>query len=478
MSLTSALSNARSGLAAATRSAEIVSSNVANALTEGYGRRELALSSAVLGRDGAGVRISGVERVVNQVAINERRLADAAHGFARQDALFYGRLEAALGSPETATSLTGRIATLEASLVAAAASPQSLPQLGAVASAAQNLAQSINSASGVIRAEREAADRSIGDQVALINSNLSAVADINDQIRTQSTSGFDTSALKDQRQQLIDQISDLIPIKEIPRDHERVALITTNGTILVEDHAAQFGFETTPTIVPEMTLATGALSGLTISGAGSLVGSALSAISGGTLAATFAVRDQTSVDAQAQLDGLARDLIERTSDPLVDSTLAGGAGLFSDADAPFNPTTETGLASRLSVNSRVDPAQGGEYWRIRDGIGAVIQGPPGDISTLSSLADTMRATSSFSSKPPFSSTASAFQSTMGAARFQSESDVAFSLAQVTAFGDAERSVGVDTDQEMQKLLSIEQSYAANAKVIEAIDQMMQSLLRI
>ena len=38
--------------------------------------------------------------------------------------------------------------------------------------------------------------------------------------------------------------------------------------------------------------------------------------------------------------------------------------------------------------------------------------------------------------------------------------------------------GVDTDAELQRLLLIEQAYAANARMIETVDDMMQALLRI
>ena len=56
MSLTSALSNAGSGLAVAARSAELVATNVANALTEGYGRREIQLTTSNHGGNTVGVR--------------------------------------------------------------------------------------------------------------------------------------------------------------------------------------------------------------------------------------------------------------------------------------------------------------------------------------------------------------------------------------------------------------------------------------
>ncbi|MFD2438939.1 flagellar basal body protein [Paracoccus kondratievae] len=45
MSISSAISNAVSGLTAASRGTEVVSANIANALTPGYARRELNLST-------------------------------------------------------------------------------------------------------------------------------------------------------------------------------------------------------------------------------------------------------------------------------------------------------------------------------------------------------------------------------------------------------------------------------------------------
>jgi flagellar hook-associated protein 1 FlgK len=57
MSISGALSNALSGLNASSRTADVVSANVANVLTEGYAPRDIALQSQ---RDGRGVSVTGV----------------------------------------------------------------------------------------------------------------------------------------------------------------------------------------------------------------------------------------------------------------------------------------------------------------------------------------------------------------------------------------------------------------------------------
>ncbi|MDZ4136072.1 MAG: flagellar basal body protein, partial [Paracoccaceae bacterium] len=77
MSIAAAMSSALSGLTVAARSAELVSSNIANALTEGYGRRELEIGARVVGTTGQGVQVNGVTRMVDNVLIGDRRIAEA-----------------------------------------------------------------------------------------------------------------------------------------------------------------------------------------------------------------------------------------------------------------------------------------------------------------------------------------------------------------------------------------------------------------
>ena len=59
MSITSALNNAASGLAASARLADTISNNVANAMTDGFGRRDHRDLVAVARR----LRLRGARRV-------------------------------------------------------------------------------------------------------------------------------------------------------------------------------------------------------------------------------------------------------------------------------------------------------------------------------------------------------------------------------------------------------------------------------
>ncbi len=339
MSVTSALSGALSGLSAASRQAEILSSNVANATTPGYARRQVSLGSAVLAGHGQGVQINGITRDVDRQLLGERRIAQAGGGDRDVRAEFLKRLEQAIGTPDSAGSLAARLAAFDQSLVEAAGRPESQARLGNVAATAKSLAAGLAAATKDIQAARATADRRIGEEVGKLNATLAQLHDLNVDLRSFTGAGRDISALLDQRQQLVDQISAIVPVREIPRDLNQIALFTTGGAPLLEGSPAVIGFASTHTITPEMTQALGGLSGITINGRPYDTAGSASPILGGTLGALFAVRDDLAVAAQGKLDALSRDLVERFAATSLDPTLAPGApGLFTDAGAAFDHT--------------------------------------------------------------------------------------------------------------------------------------------
>ena len=89
MTIASALNNALSGLTATSKLAEITSGNLANALTDGYGRQSVSLSAAVLAGYGNGVAVIGIDRASSPELTSARRIADGdlAGGQAELDAL-------------------------------------------------------------------------------------------------------------------------------------------------------------------------------------------------------------------------------------------------------------------------------------------------------------------------------------------------------------------------------------------------------
>ncbi|NNE79809.1 MAG: flagellar hook-associated protein FlgK [Silicimonas sp.] len=483
MSISGALSNALTGLTAASRSAQVVSNNVSNALTDGYARREIELSSRHVGGSGAGVQIDGVRRVVDETLLREKRLASAAVGSADAAAGFHKSVFDLVGSPEDPFSLTYQVTEFESAVLEASSRPEAEARLSNVLSSAQSLTRKLNEISDGIQVLRQDADVQIESEVRRLNDSLVRIADLNEQILRAKGVGIEYPGLLDQRQVLIDDISDLVPVRQIPRENGSIALYTMNGALLLDIEPAEFGFEASAPITADMTIGSGALSGLTLNGAPVPLTGVAASVAGGSLAGLFEVRDDLAVAVQDNLDEVARDLVARFEDPGLDPTLSlGDPGFFTDRGSALNPLDTVGLASRIQVNDLVDPAEGGELWRIRDGLAAIAPGPVGDASLLSNMIQVLEDKrvpigGSFSgASRSVADYASTLISLVGQSLQDGNTRLSFETARFQGMEEAALADRVDTDQELQKLLLVEQAYAANARVIQTVDELMQLLI--
>ena len=481
MSITNSLNSALSGLAANARRADVASSNIANALTDGYGRRVLDVSSRTAGYHGSGVRIDGVRRLSDPVILADRRNADGAAAAAdrRSDAL--ATVEAAIGGPGAPDGIAARLAAVESALIAATGDPASDTRLKQTYRAMTDLTGSLDRASTVVQAERVRADADIAVSIETLNRSFGQVRDLNSDVQRALATGRDPSALIDQRQVVIDRISQIVPVREIPQADGRIALWSTGGMQLVDGRAVHLGFQPRATITPDMTRSSGALSGLSVDGA-PLTNGGVGRLTGGSLEALFDLRDDALVQRQQDLDEIAQDLMIRFSDPAVDPTLApGSGGLFIDTN-PIPPASDpTGLSQRLTVDPRLDPQGAAETWRLRTGMDAAGPGEAGDPSQLLRFSDAFMAPLAISASGPMLTTFDRVAKASESAsldRLAAEESAVFSAARRDSLRSAELANGVDTDAELQTLLLVEQAYAANARVVETIDQMIRRLMEI
>lgn len=483
MSLSATLANALTGLTAASRGAELVSSNVANAMNEHYTRRELELSTRFTGGLGAGVKIDGVARVVDEVLIRDRRLAAADLAQSQTSIDFHESVLGFLGLPGEAGSLTDLQANFEASLIAAASSPNSESRLAGVLTTATDLAAKLNEIGEGIQTLREDTDQTIARDVERLNTSLVQIADLNERIlRLRATDALATDLL-DQRQALIDDISDLVPLRQLQRENGTVALYSMGGALLLDVTPAEFGFSATEPITADMTVQSGGLSGLTINGQPVGTGIDASPISGGRLAGLFNARDVLAVKTMQGVDEVARDLIARFEAPGPDPSLGpGDPGLFTDDGAALDTLLVDGLSARVAINAAVDPDRGGNLWRLRSGLGAASPGPVGDNAILTAFRDVLQESRAPSSPILGSAGGSSadfvarLTSDVGQSVRSGDIRKTFSAARFDSLRNEELALGVDTDQEMQKLLLIEQTYAANARVIQVVDDLIQTLI--
>jgi flagellar hook-associated protein 1 FlgK len=132
----------------------------------------------------------------------------------------------------------------------------------------------------------------------------------------------------------------------------------------------------------------------------------------------------------------------------------------------------------------VDPDGQNEVWRLRDGLGAALPGDSGQAAGLNRLSAAltekrMPVSGNFATGARSAAQlASDVLSSIGVKLDAIENDKVAARVRVDALTSKELANGVDSDQEMSNLLVIEQAYAANAKVIEAVSSMLDSLMRI
>lgn len=498
MSLSTALSIASSGLHAAARQADIAAGNIAGAQVEGYVRKDIALATRVTAGAGSGVDVQGVRRPVDAALARDARRETAAEQAlaARADAL--KAYTAELGQPEDERSPAAALARIESAFVSLAATPELASAQHNVLDATTGFASALARTSATALRQRQDADDAIAADVELVNRSLGELSSVNDRINQGSIGGQDVSALEDRRDQLIDTVGARIPLAVIRREPNDVLLVTEQGIPLFDGRPAAVGFRAAPSMPVTASYApggpepgrVGVLSGLTIDGRDVAPGSGdPQAITGGRLAGLFAVRDVDMPRAQDQLDQLAASVIERYQDPATDPSLVPGeAGLFTDDGsvlASADPSVRPGLAARIAVHAGTDPAQGGALWRIRDGVGADLPGQAADNSQALRFLDAFRApvdvpdALGLGRADTLRGLGDAVVTAQQTRRADAETRATAQTTMARTLRDArDDASGVNVDAELQKLLQVEQAYAANAMVIQTANRMLDTLMEM
>lgn len=483
MSISAAIAAARSGLKVSSQKAEVVAVNVANASTPGYVRRSLVVSELVKGAQTAGVISNGVLRSPDAAIKEQRRELTSGVAQATVLASTWQSISTRLGDTASGSGLFSTFSKFESALSASITSPESSATASSLLNAATSVAQELNSLSAYAAQARGEADSEILQGVRTVNQALEQVKDLNKRISAIDTYSAQAATLMDERQRVLDTIAEYLPIQTVQREAGTIDVLTTEGVYLINGSTLrQIEFTPAANFSSNQTLANGQLSGISIGEIDLTPGSSsFGAVSGGLFGALFTLRDQDMPAFMAQLDMVANDIITRLSDDAIDPTKTPGEqGLFVDPDAAGT----LGLASRIAVNAAVDPAQGGDIWRLRDGLGATTSGPPGNSATLSAMFDAFTQVKSFNSngfQGAFSASdlAAQLSTVVGQKRVFQDSVLASTQAQHLSLIEAEQALtGVDVDLEMESLLLIEQAYAANARVIQVARDMLDILMEL
>jgi flagellar hook-associated protein 1 FlgK len=328
MGLSSALSTAMSGLRANQAALAITSSNIANAQTPGYVAQSPNQVEVATNGFGSSVQVTGVNRELDVFVQNQLRTETAGAGYADQTANILGQLQSVYGTP-------GGTGTLETAFNDFTTAVQALSTTSAgqttqvtALSAAQALAQQLNSTTQGIQALRSNVEQDIGTSVTTANADMAQIASLNTQLQSLSPTDPAAATLEDQRDTAINQLAQLVDVKVTTDGSNQTNVFTSSGVQLVGGGlASKFNFASPGTLTANSLYnadptksGVGSLS-ITLPNGASMDVVSNNVIRSGQIAADLTLRDQTLVQAQSQVDQMAATLATSLSD----QTTAGTA---------------------------------------------------------------------------------------------------------------------------------------------------------
>lgn len=482
MSISSALNAAKSGLQTTSLQANTIASNIANASTPGYLRRSVNLQETLLAGVTNGVRSTGITRTENDALTSQRRevTSDLAQAGLLKGA--WTSISTRLGNSVEGSGLFNTISTFETAVSDVALTPESNAALSRLFETTQAVVTDLNDLAEIARSTRGEADAEIATSVRTINDSVARVSDLNGLIARSDRTGEKAAALMDERDRALDQISEFMPIQVIDRENGTVDIVTKEGVFLLAGTPRELSFAPSADFSAGQTLQNGDLSGLYVGDIEITPGTSMySAVSSGILSGLFTLRDSDIPDFTGQLDSVATDLIDRLSGSALNPSAAPNTeGIFIDTSLTGGP----GVASRIAINSAIDPASGGSVLRLRDGLDATVAGPAGNADHLNRMkaALTKQTTASLgtvSGRYSASELAAEFSSITAQRQYSADLTHTSLTSQFAIIAEAEQTAtGVDMDTELQNLITVEQAYAANARVIEIASQMLERLMQL
>ncbi|MAY62527.1 MAG: flagellar hook-associated protein FlgK [Rhizobiales bacterium] len=483
MSLTSAIRTAQSALSNNSTQTSVISRNISNANNPDYNRR-----SAILASTSFGATVVTTERSQNQALFRQGLQGTAAA--AGQQTLLTGleRLKSIFGGNDYESSPAYLMATFRDTLSTFAVKPSEATLAETAIADANQLAAGLRNASKEIQATRLDADRQIALDVEKLNGLLADFKKANDAVVGGTRAGRDVNQDLDERDRILKKIVEIVPVSTNTRDFNDLALYTAGGLTLFETSPRSVTFTSTAGFGASVTG-----NSVFIDGQPLEPGQGAATSGQGSLQAHLQVRDQYAPQLQSQLDEVARGLIMAfaETDQSAPPTLPDQPGLFTWAGGTMltSGTLEPGLASSIMVNPALVTASGGNPMLLRDGGingAAYVANPAGNASfsdRLDGYVQTFDADMAFDGAAGLgtSATLSGFaadslgwlEQNRSDAAIASETKDAFVFRTMEAYSNL---TGVSIDEEMSILLELEQSYKASARIISAVDEMLQALL--
>jgi len=463
------LNTAYSGLVAARTGLDVVGQNIANVNTEGYTRQRVTTSSVEAPTRvgifssgvvaGQGVTVDAIARLGDQLVDGQVRGTAAAAGYQSVRATALSTLEASLGEPSK-TGIASQLGKFWNAWSDVGNNPSQAGPAATLLGQATTLAGSIASGWSAVDAQWSGVRGQVDGLATQLNSAAVQVADLNDRIRTAQQQGVSANELVDARSRLTEQIASLAggtvrqaadgTVDVLIGGNALVSGTTARSVTVVGEHsmtAAAAGGDAAVSIRwthrPDESIA---LDGGTLAGAVSLLAPANPTGTGGTLA-----------QAAASYDALATQLATQ-----VNAVHSTGVKADGTAGGEFFRLTAGVPAARGLV---VVPTDAASIASRKDGAGAL------DGSVAQAISQVGVGTGS-----PDATWSAVVAGVGAAAGSEGDRSTLTDLAASSAKNRQLSGAGVSLDEENVNLLSYQHAYQGAARVMTAIDEMLDTLI--
>ena len=237
MGLTSSLQIGRSALTASQIALQVTGNNLANAATPGYSRQVATLAPMRDARSGAlflgrGVTVLDVNRQID-LALQTRLWAGISQQAAsRTDLELLSSVETTLNEL-SGSDLSSELSAFFASWSELANSPGATGARSLVIQKGVALASFIRQMRADLESTRSQIDRQLDAGVARADQLLSEIAGLNAAIVTAEGGGSEANGLRDQRDALISELSELLDVSTVQREGGAVDVLVGSTPVVI-----------------------------------------------------------------------------------------------------------------------------------------------------------------------------------------------------------------------------------------------------
>ena len=302
MGLTSVLQIGRSGISVSQAGIQIAGNNMANAATPGYSRQTMSTGS-IRGQQigpnafsGNGVELRAVIRHVDEAVLGRLRSAISDQNSAEADQSLLSQIES-LQNELTDTDLSTGLTEFFATWNELASRPNDSSVQALVVQRGAILTEQIQGLRQDYVELRTQIDRDLGTAVSKANELISRIAEINREISSSERGQGTNSALRDQRDNMLDELSSLIDISTNEQPNGAVDVFVGSIPVVLGDESRGLDLDVRASST-----------GTTVSVRVKADGSRLE-IGSGRIGAFLNARDGAVQDAMDDLDQVSSSLI-------------------------------------------------------------------------------------------------------------------------------------------------------------------------